>query len=267
MADTDEQVPASGTVQEPKQEQSQAEPTQVELRAMEEGWVPQDQWEGDPDQWRPAKEFLDRGELFKKIEDQNRTIKEFKKALQDLQSHHTKVREVEYARALNALKQQKKEALESGDADSVIKIDDQIDLVKTEQQNLKRQPAQQEFEEPNPEFTNWVDRNKWYETDKAMKAYADSIGTDLAMAGNSPSEVLKKVEQLVKQEFTRKFKNPNRDKPGSVEGSTNKGSKAGSDSYSLSDDERRVMQRFIRTIPGFSEKDYIDELKRVKGAN
>ena len=80
----------------------------TEQKAMEAGWVPQDQWEGDPDQWRPAKEFVDRGELFKKIEDQNRTIKEFKRALDDLKGHHAKTRETEYARALQVLKSQKK---------------------------------------------------------------------------------------------------------------------------------------------------------------
>jgi len=86
--------------------------TAAEEKAMEQGWVPQDQWEGDPEQWRPAKEFLDRGELFKKIEDQNRTIKEFKRALDDLKGHHSKTREVEYARALEALKMQKQSAIE-----------------------------------------------------------------------------------------------------------------------------------------------------------
>ena len=240
------------------------EPTAVELKAMEEGWVPQDQWEGDPDQWRPAKEFVDRGELFKKIEDQNRTIKEFKRALDDLKTHHSKVRETEYARALTALKAQKKTALEEGDADSVIKIDDQIDLVKEEQQKAKQQVESPPQEQINPEFSEWISKNKWYETDNAMKAYADTLGRDLAMRGNSPSEVLKEVERLVKQEFTHKFKNPNRDKPGSVEGSSNKSGK-GTEHYALSDDERRVMQRFVRTIPGFDEKQYIDELKRVKG--
>lgn len=264
MADTDQQVPETGTTQETNQ--TPAEPTSVELRAMEEGWVPQEQWEGEPDQWRPAKEFLDRGELFKKIEEQNRTIKDFKRALQDLQSHHTRVREVEYNRALAELKQQKKLALQDNDAEAVVQIDDQIDLVKAEQSKLKQEASLPKQEEINPEFKAWTDKNRWYETDKAMKAYADALGRDLAMAGNSPSDVLKKVEQQVRQEFKHKFVNPNREKPGSVEGSTNKGGKSGGESYQLSDEERRVMQRFTRTIPGFSEKDYIEELKRVKGA-
>jgi hypothetical protein len=235
----------------------------AEEKAMEQGWVPQDQWDGDPEQWRPAKEFLDRGELFKKIEDQNRTIKEFKRALDDLKGHHSKTREVEYARALEALKMQKQSAIEEGDGAAVIKLDDQIDLVKDEQQRLKQQSNQPTEDIINPEFANWVDKNKWYETSEPMKAYADALGRNLAASGLSPSAVLQEVEKQVKLEFPNKFTNPNRNKPGSVEGSSSKGGK-GNDSFSLTDEERRVMQRFVRT-GAMSEKDYIAELKRIKG--
>jgi hypothetical protein len=238
--------------------------TAVEEKAAEQGWVPEEEWEGDPEQWRPAKEFLDRGELFKKIEDQNRTIKEFKKALEDLKGHHAKTRDTEYRRALETLKAQKVQAIEEGDAQSVVKIDDQIDLVKEEQRKLATQAYEPAVQELNPEFVAWTDRNKWYERDENMKIFADALGQRLAAAGRSPSAVLAEVERQVREEFPHKFKNPNRDKPGAVEGSVSKGGKAGS-SIQLSDDERRVMQRFVRTGV-MTEKQYMDELKRVKGA-
>lgn len=234
----------------------------IEQKAADAGWVPQDEWDGDPEQWRPAKEFLDRGELFKKIEDQNRTIKDFKRALDDLKGHHSRTRETEYARAIQALKQQKIAALEEGDAAAVIKLDDEIDLVKDEQSKLK-EAAELPQEQLNPEFISWVDKNKWYETSQPMRAYADALGRDLAYKGMRPSEILKEVERQVREEFPNKFRNSNRDKPGSVEGSTNKGGREGSNSISLSDEERRVMQRFVRTGV-MTEKDYMDELKRIK---
>ena len=235
----------------------------AEEKAMEQGWVPEDQWDGDPEQWRPAKEFLDRGELFKKIEDQNRTIKEFKRALDDLKGHHAKTRETEYARALATLKQQKRAALEEGDAAAVIQLDDEIDLVKDEQNKLKQRDYQQTEVDVNPEFSSWVDKNKWYETNEPMKAYADALGRSLAVKGMSPSAVLQEVEKQVKLEFPNKFTNPNRNKPGAVEGSSNKGGKS-SGEVSLSDEERRVMQRFVRTGV-MTEKDYIAELRKIKG--
>ena len=84
----------------------------------------------------------------------------------------------------------------------------------------------------------------------------------MAYKGLTPQQVLKEVEKQVKQEFPHKFRNPNKDKPNAVEGSSSKGGK-GESSISLSDDERRVMQRFVRTGV-MTEKQYIDELKRVK---
>jgi hypothetical protein len=51
--------------------------TEIEQRASSRGWVPKDEWDGDPEEWRPAKEFIDRGELFKKIEDKIEQLKTF----------------------------------------------------------------------------------------------------------------------------------------------------------------------------------------------
>lgn len=239
------------------------EHTEAEVRAMESGWVPQDQWEGDPDQWRPAKEFNDRGELFKKIDDQNRTVKELKRALDDMKKHHASVRETEFSRALDSLKQQKKTALQEGDAEQVIQLDDKIDLVKEEQSKLKNEPTQVQEQGPNPEFVDWTNRNKWYENNQPMRAYADALGRDLAYKGLAPSAVLKEVERLVRDEFPTKFTNPNRGKPGAVEGSSNKGGSTGN-SFSLSDDERRVMQRFVRSGV-MTEAEYVKDLKAVRG--
>lgn len=239
--------------------------TPAEQKAMEAGWVPKDQWDGDPEEWRDAKTFNDRGELFKKIEDQNRTIKEFKRALEDMKVHHSKVREVEYKRALEALREQKAAAVEAGDGAAVVKLDDQIDLVKEEQTKLRQNPTQQEVDNsPNPEFTQWVNRNKWYETDRAMKAVADDLGRELALRGQSPSEVLKEVERQIKQEFPHKFRNANRDKPNAVEGSAGKGVSS-KDDFVLSEDEKRIMDRFVRT-GAITREQYIKDLKATRGA-
>lgn len=243
-----------------KQEEVKLSP--IEEKAMEDGWVPQEEWEGDPEQWRPAKEFLDRGELFKKIEDQNRTIKEFKRTLEDFKQHHAKVREAEYQRAIKVLKAQKLEALENGDAAAVMDIDERIDIVKEEQVNLRNTPQEQTG--VNPEFAAWVDKNKWYETDRAMKAFADDLGRELAQSGGLPYQILQEIERQVKQEFPHKFRNPNRDKPNSVENSSGRGTKQ-KDDFVLTDEEKRIMERFVRA-GAITREEYIKDLKATRGA-
>jgi len=236
--------------------------TETELKAMDAGWVPEDEWTGEKDAWRPAKEFLDRGELFKKIDDQNRTVKELRKALEEMKQHHSSVRETEYKRALETLKAERKDALAAGDADQVVEIEDQIDLIKEEQQKLKQAPkSQEDTPQLNPEFVAWVDKNRWYETNEPMRAYADALGRSLTLRGYSPSQVLEEVSKQVKTEFPQKFRNSNRDKPGTVEGSSAKGGK--NDTFVLTDDERRIMNRFVRNNV-ITEEQYIADLKKMR---
>lgn len=250
--------------QAPQEPENTPAPTELESKAASQGWVPKEEWSGDPEQWRPAKEFLDRGELFKKIDDQNRTIKEFQKTLNEFSKHHAKVRESEYKRAIEDLKAQKKEALIEGNADAVVDIDDKLELVREAQRSAPTPQVPAAPAESNPIFVNWVERNNWYHNQPAMRAYADRLGNELGSQGKSPNEILAEVEREVKKEFAHKFNNPNRDKPGAVEGSTNKGG-GKRDTFTLSDDEHRVMQRFVKS--GVMTKEaYIAELKKTRGA-
>lgn len=249
--------------QEQLNNENQPQFTAVEQKAMEQGWVPQDQWDGDPDQWRPAKEFLDRGELFKKIDDQSRTIKEVRKALDDLRKHNAKIAEVEYKRALDTLKQQKKDALLEGDADAVIEIDEKIDLVRDAQKEATATPQETASEALHPAFSAWRERNGWYDNNRAMRAFADRVGAEAAASGMSVTDVLATVEREVKKEFAEKFVNPNRAKAPGVEGSTNKGS-GKKETFELTALERQVMHRLVRA-GALTEEEYISQIKKTRG--
>lgn len=241
----------------------------AEAQAMEAGWVPKEEYlkrdDAEEHKWVDAGEFLRRGELFKKIEDQSKQLKDVRSALNEMKKLHGQVREVEYKRALDALKAQKKAALEDGDADAVMAAEDRIELVKEQVKQLQDEPQTvQDTGSEHPEFVAWTEQNSWYKNSSPMKAFADALGQDLARAGNSPSEVLRKVAAEVRKEFPNKFRNPNQDKPGAVESGKGSGtSRAGS--FQLTDEERRVMHTFIRTGVFKTEKEYVEELKKVRG--
>ena len=243
-----------------------AAPSETEVLAKESGWVPKEEYSGDEHKWVDAGEFLRRGELFKKIEDQSKQLKDVRSALNEMKKLHSQVREVEYKRALDTLRSQKKEALLNGDADAVIAADERIDLVKEQVKQLQSEPAaiQEDSGAQHPEFVQWTEQNNWYKTSTPMKAFADALGQELARAGNSPSEVLKKVALEVRKEFPNKFRNPNQEKAGAVEGGKGTGV-SNSSKFALSDDERRVMNTFIRQGVFKTEKEYIEELKKVRG--
>lgn len=246
------------------------EPSPVEVEARASGWVPKEDFHGDDHKWVDADEFVRRAPLFEKINVTSRELKEVKKTLELLKNHHTQVRETEYKRALSDLKAAKRDAYVEGDPDKILEIDDKLELVKEEQRKFEAtqvadvtESVSQEF---HPEFSAWTRRNTWYDTSKPMKAFADALGIELRQTGLSPTEVLKQVEIQVKEEFPHKFRNANRDKANSVESTSKGGGKSvDSGSASLSADERRVMQTFIRSGI-MTEKQYIDELNKVKGA-
>lgn len=244
--------------------EEQIELSPVEQEALSSGWVPKEEFHGDEHKWVDAAEYLRRGELFKKIDLQSREIKDVRRALVEMKKLHASVRDVEYQRALDTLKAQKKSALEEGDADAVIAADDRIDMVREQQRLAALDPVDipEQSGAAHPEFVEWTSRNNWYTSNGPMRAFADALGMELQGQGLAPSQVLKKVEEEVKKEFPNKFQNQRQNRPNPVEGGSPRGSS--SSSFQLSPEERRVMNTFVRQGV-MSEKEYVAELKRVKG--
>lgn len=262
MADENQEVVVENQEQNTEAQSSEPQYTETELRAMEQGWVPKDQYSG-PNKWRDAEDFLDRGELFKKLDQQNKRLSTYDQTLQDLKKHHEKVRETEYKRALATLREEKKAALNDGDADAVVDIDDRIAELREEAKRVETAPAVNTNVEPDPRFMIWVNKNPWYNNDKAMKVYADEVGQKMALSGANPQEILMEVERRVKREFPERFNNPNRDKPGAVEGGTSK-SGGRKESFTLTSEETRAMHRFVNAGV-LTKEQYIAEIKASRG--
>jgi len=248
--------------QEQKQEQEAVVYTPIEEKAMIGGWKPKDVWiseGGVEDDWRPAKEFVDRGELFKKIDDLKRDNRSVKQTLNQFKKHYESVKEVEYKRALETLKANKKAALEAGDADQVIKIDDEIDTTK---EALRTAKQEQQVPEIHPEFVEWSEKNRWYQNNVEMKEFADAVGTSYAKThlGAQPSEVLKWVEERVAKAYPEVFKNPKRSQATAVEGGHSP--RKSVDTFQLDDDQQRVMKRLVAQGV-LTEEQYIKDAKEL----
>lgn len=242
------------------------EMTPLMQEALAQGWVPKEEYSGDEDKFVDYPEFVRRGELFRKIESQSKEMKELKRALKELATHNTKIREVEYHRAVEALKAEKKAAFNEGDAEKVVEIDDRIDLVKEQQRALQQQQVQEIIEPAvHPELQTWINSNPWYESNRAMRGWADARGVELAAEGLAPREVLAALSKEVKQRFQEKFSNPNREKPGAVEGARSRANVKTEPAYELNDVERQIMKRIIDT-GAITEEQYIAQLKALKNA-
>jgi hypothetical protein len=117
------------------------EPSDVELQAMDQGWVSKEEWEEsgrDPNEWRPAKEFVERGELYKSLHQTKRDLKQTQAALTSLQQHHQYVFEKAHAKALDDLKREKRAAVREEEHELAEQIDEEIDRLKEEHAKEKR---------------------------------------------------------------------------------------------------------------------------------
>jgi len=244
---------------------STPQPSEYEVKAREQGWRPKEEWEGEPEKWRDAKEFVERGELYGKIDTLGRDLKETRKALKMLQEHHSKVKETEFNNAVKELKALQKQHLETGDAESYIEATELLTDLKAEQKAREVISANTP-KQPDPRFTSWVDENKWYQSDSSMRKYADAIGLGYAQQnpGIDPTDVLEYVTQEVKARFKDKFENPNRNKPSAVEGNGTHANTKPKSEFQMTEDERKTMNTFLRL--GLVDKDtYIAQLKAMKG--
>jgi hypothetical protein len=255
-------------IQEGAQDEVQVSP--VEQKAMQMGWRPEQEWDGDPEDWVDAKEYIGRQKLYDRIQDSNKRLKQMEKTLDEFKKHHDKVAEVEYEKALATLKAEKVRVLQEGDAAELVEIDDKIDAVKEKIKESKQAPK---TPEADPEFQRifgeWQDRNSWYRDDPNLKKDADIYGYAIVSAHNgqiTPEEVLREIEKEIKRKYPDKFMNTRKAEPNRVETGGGKGKGTNKDSGAdvvLSDEESQAMRRFVRQGI-LTEAQYKAEVKKLR---
>lgn len=250
-------------------DQDTPEVSPVQQKAMQMGWRPEADWDGDPDDWVDAKEYIGRQKLYDRIQDSNKRLKQMEKTLQEFKQHHEKVAQVEYEKALAALKAQKVQILQEGDAEGLVEVDDKIAEVKEKIKEAKQAPKAPEVDpEFQRTFNEWQDRNTWYRTDPSLKKEADIYGYAVVSANNgqiSPDEVLREIEKEIKRKYPDKFMNARKTEPTKVEtqGNKGKGTKPSGGDIVLTDEESQAMRRFVRQGV-MTEDQYKAEIKKLR---
>lgn len=99
---------------------------------------------------------------------------------------------------IEALKKEKRAAVELADVDKVDEIDSKIDTISKD----LSQPAPK-AEPVNPVFDSWVKDNQWYLTDPDMAQYADTVAQQYV--GAPPDRIYSIVRSKVAEVFPEKF--------------------------------------------------------------
>lgn len=182
-----------------------------EAEAEAYGWVPKEQFKGDPEKWRPAEEFVRRGEeilpiVRKQNEKLNAKVSELEETNKRMSAMFEKTiqRERENAnRQIEALKAEKKAAIKEGDADRVDQIDQQIDTLK-EDVKSDAQPSAKTIAELTKDFAK---ANPWYVEEPDMAEYAVKVSESNAALndGISFEDNMKFVLGAVRKKFPQYF--------------------------------------------------------------
>ncbi len=277
--------PSTQGEQQVVETEGQEQPKQlskIEQQALEMGWRPQEEFDGDPEDFIDAKEFVRRKPLFDKIEHTTKELKAVRKALDAMKTHYTKVQETEFNRAMKQLKEAQKQALVDSDPERFYEIESQREELQKEKEKFVQESQEMEVrpeqDSVNPQFAAWVNRNPWYQSKPHMRVFAEEVGmsysADVRAGRKTPEDVLKLVEQAVREEFPHQFRNRNKDNVSAVEeGSTRRsGGSSGSGGAgslsavekSLTEDERRIMNRLTRD-GHITKEQYLKDLKAIKG--
>ena len=237
-----------------------------ELIAREQGWVPKEEWKGDPEDWRGAKEFNERGELFTRIKDQSRQLAEHRKALEFL----TAQQQIQYQRgfqnAVKELQAQRAQAIDEGDHQAAAILSDKI--VEAKQQVKAVEQVQAAPQGPSPTFMEWRGQENWYMVDKTMTRYADTVGLEYRdeNPGSTEAQMLAYVSREVRRQFADKFQPKGPPSPDGVSrqesprGRGEQGSASVRNAEAgMTDEQKSIMRTVLKVTPNLTKEQYMKQ--------
>jgi hypothetical protein len=237
-----------------------------EQKAMQSGWVPQDQWEGDPNKWTDAKTFNEKGELLSFIKKQNKEMADMKKAITALGETNRRIAEVERAKAMEELKALRKDAMRNQDFDTADELGEKLQDLKQLDKVEKEQVYTEETPAVSPIFEMWVKDNAWYLDNKVLQGAANAIAEELMATDPKASDqgyLLKTVEKRIKQEFPAKF-NAAKNKVADAGGTQGNDNRGGASSR-LTQEELAVAKTLVQYGAFKSIEEYAKSLSKTKG--
>jgi len=251
----------------------------AETKARRLGWVPKEEFRGDPDKHRSAEDFLKRGEEilpilqrdnkrlhenFGKVEKQ---LKETQETLQTYSEFAKKAAEREYKKSLRELEAKLDAAIELADVSQARQLRKEIaELDGGEPVPAPKPDPVGEVDKPavDPEVASWIEQNDWFNRSASLRTYAvEEFGElEKRYPGKTKTELLAEVKQRTVDRFPDKFGiNPKREGVASVASPTGDGArrKTGKTYDDLPAEAKKACDKYVRTIPGYTKEKYVKD--------
>ncbi len=239
-----------------------SEDRDYEKEARDDGWVPQEDWKGDPEKHVDAKVFVERGEKIsgilksknKRLEDRIDSLTSTMSKFEQYTNQQRNKDAQENKRLIAELETVKAQAITDSDGEAAVKAEKKIQTLKTEE-------VPPDVEAHQRMSQAWAVENKWYATNNKLARFADGIADQIIGQGYTGQAYFSELTRQVKETFPEEFENPNRKKTSSVEDG---GAKEVNDSKAqtwanLPAEDKATANRFIKDMPGFTKEKFLDQ--------
>jgi hypothetical protein len=240
-------------------EEVKEEQRDYEAEAKEQGWAPEEEWRGKPEDFKSAEQFIKDGENIpailkskvEKLEGRVEQLLDSNKKFNEMSQRTLKKEREEKEKAIAQLEDVRKQAITEGDGEAFDRADKQI--------NELREDIQPQTPEIDPVAKKWLDSNPWYETNDKLAVHADGLADRLVAKGYTGQAYFDELTRQVHEAFPEEFGNKNRSKPSSVESATPSSPSSKHTFDSLPADAKEAYAQFKRDIPGFTKDQFVEQ--------
>lgn len=222
---------------------------EVEQKAYDQGWRPQEDFEGPEDNWKTAKEYVKDGEWLNKIKDLNQKVDSQRREFDERLENTNKLNDARRKQEIEDLRTQQREAVDLSDTDAYDKTQKQIDRLEKESV-----PAvETNGVAKDPAITAWENENPWInETGNEKAGIALSVWNNYVNQNPSATvqQALNHVDDRINKLYPKNNSNPRRQQPNTNESPTRTPSRKNKDltMNDLTPDERNDWNKFGNTI-------------------
>lgn len=230
MAKIQTEEPEAPETSSEESSESQPQYSEIEQKAIEMGWKPDHKGPS----YVSAKEFVERGSFFRKIDAQNKKIDELLGVVKGLSDHNAKIAAASYQKGVEDALAKRREAVELGDVQAFNQAEAELKKLETVKP-VGNPPAQANNNVVTQDMLDWVKENEsWFnnnskENERMVK---EADGLYYLESQDNPHKSQKEILEVVKTKIMAlhpdKFENPNKSKPIAV----TKGSSASTSSKS-----------------------------------
>jgi hypothetical protein len=199
----------------PEEVNPEPEISSDELQARNNGWLPQEEYDGDPDHWRSAQAYNERGEMIGSVRAAQKTAQEAQtradKALERNNQFHKMQNDMQ-TRRIDDLERQLKETVAVGDTAGFERIQEQI---KVEQSQVipipePEAPPEVDVSEGSKLIEEWNAQNPWIAEHSPEASFAKAEFDRYLQQNNTPDKdptilikgAIAAVEHIMEKQFS-----------------------------------------------------------------